>query len=139
MSSSLFYDCYAPYESYPSTVYVNGDKKFGEIKKGDILYSLNYYGIKELVVTKPWHEAKGYCYISLEKKKNINFGPSNCANVFSDSKNNSIIYYDNTIIGTNKESVINEQLKNIENEINNEENRLKNLRNEYEKINKLKE
>ena len=40
MSSSLFYDCYAPYESYPSTIHVDGDKSFGEIQNNDSLYIL---------------------------------------------------------------------------------------------------
>ena len=31
MSSSLFYDCYAPYESYPSTIHVDGDKSKEEL------------------------------------------------------------------------------------------------------------
>ena len=42
MSSSLFYDCYAPYESYPPTIHVDGDKKFGELRNNDILYILIY-------------------------------------------------------------------------------------------------
>ena len=34
MSSSLFYDCYASYDTYPDTEYIEGDKKFGEIGIG---------------------------------------------------------------------------------------------------------
>ena len=43
MSSSLFYDCYAPYESYPYTEYLNGDKTFGDVGIHDVLYCLNEY------------------------------------------------------------------------------------------------
>lgn len=41
MSSSLFYDCYAPYETYPSTEYVEGDKKFGEIGKSYFTFKID--------------------------------------------------------------------------------------------------
>jgi hypothetical protein len=113
MSASLF-DSYADYEPYPSTDYVEGDKSFGELKNGDIIYALKFISIKdgfswtELKVEREWHTTKGHCYLGCvdgKKKKIINFGPSNCANVFSDAKSNSIVWYDDMVIGTNKESV----------------------------------
>ena len=126
MSSSLFYDCYAPYESYPSTFKNDGDKTFGELKEGDVLYLLHYsmdkgeeeytYKIVPLTVTKPWHESKGHCYITCVEDKNkkhyINFGPSNCWNVYEESKNSSIVCYKterswrSEYVGTNKDNVI---------------------------------
>ena len=33
MSSSLFYDCYAPYESYPHTIHIDGDKSGAEYER----------------------------------------------------------------------------------------------------------
>lgn len=47
MSSSLFYDCYASYETYPDTEYVEGDKKFGEVGIGGVLYYKNILFFKE--------------------------------------------------------------------------------------------
>ena len=76
MSSSLFYDCYASYETYPDTEYVEGDKKFGEVGIGGVLYCLDRYDtLSELKVTNPFHVAKGRCYITIKGRgKNIDFG-----------------------------------------------------------------
>ena len=121
MSSSLF-DSYTDYESYPTTEYVEGDKSFGELKSGNIIYGLEYlpskdgYKWNELEVNNEWHEAKGHCYLGYtdgKTKKNINFGPSNCANVFHYAKSHSIIWYKNMIIGTNKKSVYEKLFENL--------------------------
>ena len=113
MSSSLF-DSYDYYESYPSTEYVEGLKTFGELKENDIIYGLSFVSLdkgfefEEMKVTKEWYESRGRCYIGCiigKKKMNINFDPSNCANVFVDAKRNSIVWYDNMIIGTDKNVV----------------------------------
>lgn len=118
MSSSLFYDCYAPYESYARTEYVDGDKTFGEVGVGDILYGLGMYGeIKELKVKTPFHVFLKHCYITIEGKgNNIDFGPSNCANVL-EARDKSIVYYNGRVIGTNKESVKNAMCSRIECEV----------------------
>jgi len=118
MSSSLFYDCYAPYETYPRTEYVEGDKKFGEIGIGGILYCLDRYDtLSKLEVTNPFHVAKGRCYITIKGRgKNIDFGSHNCANVL-EARDKSIVFYEGGIIGTNKESVISEAVNAITKEI----------------------
>ena len=123
MSSSLFYDCYAPYESYPSTIHVDGDKSFGEIQNNDNLYILIYdhkgYRFDELKVINSWHSSRGNQYISClrgKKKFNINFGPANCWNCGHNSKENSIILYNGYIIGTNKESIYNYECKKLQEE-----------------------
>lgn len=123
MSSSLFYDCYAPYESYPSTIHIDGDKSFGELQNNDILYILIYdcegYRFDELKVSNSWHASHGHQYISClrgKKKFNIDFGPNNCWNVSYESKENSIILYDGYIIGTNKKSIYNYGLKKLQDE-----------------------
>ena len=123
MSSSLFYDCYAPYESYPSTIHVDGDKSFGEIQNNDNLYILvcdcKGYRFDELKVIKSWHLSRGNKYISClrgKKKFNINFGPTNCWNCGHESKDNSIILYNGYIIGTNKESIYNYKRKKLQEE-----------------------
>ena len=126
MSSSLFYDCYAPYETYAETVKIEGCKNFSEIKIGDILYIIehdnNGYHFVELKVINPWHEAKGKCYISClkgKKKFYINFGTIHCGNVIYGSKYSSIVFYDGYTIGTDKESLYNYKhdvmLKHLEN------------------------
>ena len=118
MSSSLFYDCYARYETYPRTEYVEGDKKFGEIGIGGILYCLDRYDtLSELEVTNPFHVAKGHCYITIKGRgKNIDFGSHNCVNVL-EARDKSIVFYEGGIIGTNKESVISEAVNAITKEI----------------------
>ena len=118
MSSSLFYDCYAPYETYPRTEYVEGDKKFGEIGIGGILYCLDRYDtLSELEVTNPFHVAKGRCYISIKgRDKNIDFGSQYCSNVL-EARDNSIVFYGGGIIGTNKESVISKAVNSLTKEI----------------------
>lgn len=123
MSSSLFYDCYAPYESYPSTIHVDGDKSFGELQNNDILYMFirdcEGYRLDELKVIKSWHLSHGNKYISClrgKKKFNTNFGFTNCWNCGHESKDNSIILYNGYIIGTNKESLYNYKCKKLKEE-----------------------
>lgn len=121
LSSSLFDNWGSSYEPYPNTDYVEGDKKFGELKKGDILCALSEdldgnYQLEELIITNPWYNAKGHCYISCKrngKRYYINFGPWNCANVSVYGPGTSIIYYDDMVIGTNKISIYNAKYKII--------------------------
>lgn len=121
LSSSLFDNWGSSYEPYPDTEYVKGDKKFGELKKGDILYALSEdldgnYQWEELIITNPWHNAKGHCYISCKrngKRYYINFGSWNCANVSVYGPGTSIVYYDDMVIGTNKISIYNAKHKII--------------------------
>ena len=126
MSASIFDNWGSSYESYPNTDYVKGDKKFIELKGGDILYALGEdldgnYQWEELIITNPWHNAKGHCYISCKKsngkKYNINFGPNNCTNVNVYGPDNSIVYYDDSVIGTNKESIYNAKYKIMSKEL----------------------
>ena len=135
MSSSLFYDCYAPYETYPRTEYVEGDKKFGEIGIGGILYYLDRYDtLSELEVTNPFHVAKGRCYITIKGRgKNIDFGSHNCANVL-EARDKSIVFYEGGIIGTNKESVISKAANAITNEIGQARMKCKSLEKRLHKI-----
>lgn len=118
MSSSLFYDCYASYDTYPDTEYVEGDKKFGEIGIGGILYCLDRYDtLSELEVTNPFHVTKGRCYITIKGRgKNIDFGAHKCTNVL-EARNKSIVFYNDNIIGTNKESVVKTKCNSIEKKI----------------------
>jgi hypothetical protein len=138
MSSSLFYDCYAPYETYPDTEYVEGDKKFGEIGIGGILYCLDGYDtLSELEVTNPFHVAKGRCYITIKGRgKNIDFGSQCCVNVL-EARDKSIVFYDGSIIGTNKESVIAKRHNIITKEIEQTRMKCESLEKRLRKINSL--
>jgi len=72
-------------------------------------------------------ETKGHCYITCvegkSKKHHINFGPSNCMNVYSDSKDSSIVCYKSEhnlgseYVGTNKDNVIKRERQCYESEI----------------------
>ena len=131
MSSSLFYDCYATYDYnnyYSPTKYVDGDKRFVDIKDGDILYFLKRNNILEIKVSRSWHMARGCYYISLNsnKIKAINFGTCHSGNTL-ESKNKSIVYYDGYIIGTNKDSVINMAINDINDSINDIDKEISNL------------
>lgn len=150
MSSSLF-DSYDFYESYPSTEHVDGLKTFGELKENDIIYGLSFISLdkgfefEEMKVTKEWHESRGHCYVGCtigKKNMNINFGPSNCANVFVDAKRNSIVWYNNMIIGTNKNVVWETKmnaLKNMYEAVKKEyEEKLNRLELKIELLNKIK-
>lgn len=136
MSSSVFYDCCAPYEYYSRTIKVKGYKNFGDIKAGDTLYMIvrdsNGYSFVELKVTNPWHIEKEKYYISCLKGKNgfyINFGSANCDNVIHDSKNSSIVFYNGYTIGTSKEVIYNYKNEKLLEEF-------KEIKEQYDMINK---
>ena len=127
ISSSLFDIC--EYSSncnqgYLLTKKISGNKGFGELKPGDIIYKLvyknnNYLWI-ELSVTKEWHIKKGRCYISClcnKEKINIDFGPSSSANVTVDSFTGSIAVDGNEVIGTSKECVFKFKLNYLKEEL----------------------
>ena len=71
---------------------------------------------------------EGCYYISLNsnKIKAINFGTCHSGNTL-ESKNKSIVYYDGYIIGTNKDSVINMAINDINNSINDIDKEISNL------------
>jgi hypothetical protein len=84
MSASLFY---SDMSNIPQNylVYIDGEKKFGELQKNDVIYigmykydSIKIYEVK-LKDTK-FHTSKDYCvYLSLDNKrfKKATFGPKN--------------------------------------------------------------
>lgn len=128
MSASLFY---SDMSNIPKNylVYINGEKKFGELQKNDVIYigmykydSIKVYEVK-LKDTK-FHTSKDYyVYLSLDHKrfKKATFGPKNgnrwfgveygsySTNLIPDSSI-CVAYdmsYDNiTAFGTNKDTVI---------------------------------
>ena len=120
MSSSLFYDCYATYEYDKSatTDFVEGEKTFGELEEGDIIYSLDKYQLKKHTVVKPWHGAHGKYYITLDKKVTICFGYLGNA---VGKKKNSIAVYNYTIFGTNPKCVIDKKINMLSDNISENE------------------
>lgn len=108
MSSSLF-DSFVGYEGFPYTSYSEGDKKFEEIDKGDILYYVSRNGdIEEIISNGRMKKNKHHLILSTSrngKRFILNFGPLNIGNVY-DSYKNSIMSFEKGYIGTDKKSVV---------------------------------
>ena len=123
MSASLFYsDMSNIPENY--LVYIDGEKKFGELQKNDVIYigkykydSIKIYEVK-LKDTK-FHTSKDYyVYLSLDNKrfKKATFGPKNGSRWFGQGYSYSTelipessicVTYGNLVaFGTNKDTVI---------------------------------
>lgn len=123
MSASLFYSYMSNIpENY--LVYINGEKKFGELQKNDVIYiamykydSIEVYEVK-LKDTK-FHTSKDYyVYLSLDNKrfKKATFGPKNTSRWFGQGYSYSTelipessicVTYGNLVaFGTNKDTVI---------------------------------
>ena len=123
MSASLFY---SDMSNIPQNylVYIDGEKKFGELQKNDVIYigmykydSIKIYEVK-LKDTK-FHTSKDYyVYLSLDNKrfKKAMFGPKNGSRWFGQGYSYSTelipessicVTYGNLIaFGTNKDTVI---------------------------------
>lgn len=124
MSTSLFYsDMSNIPENY--LVYIDGEKKFGELQKNDVIYigmflydSIKIYEVK-LKDTK-FHTSKDYyVYLSLDNKKfkKATFGPKNGNRWFGKEYGSystelipessiCVTYGDLVAFGTNKDTVI---------------------------------
>ena len=108
MSTSLF-DSGGAYVYYPATSYMNGDKTFGELDKGDFLYLRVGKTFKEIEVRGKLKKYKGHLLLpisGLHKERNIDFGPVNCHNVIVDAPKNSMVSHYFGLIGTNKISIL---------------------------------
>lgn len=106
---STLFDSGGTYESYPATSYMNGDKTFGELDKGDFLYLRIGKTFKEIEVRGKLKKYKGHLLLpisGLYKERNIDFGPVNCHNVIVDAPNNSMVSHYFGLIGTNKKSIL---------------------------------
>ena len=134
MSASLFYsDMSNIPENY--LVYINGEKKFGELQKNDVIYigmykydSIKIYEVK-LKDTK-FHTSKDYyVYLSLDNKnfKKATFGPKNGSRWFGQGYSYSTelipessicVTYGNLVaFGTNKDTDIEYIKKGIDDSI----------------------
>lgn len=116
MSSSIFD---SGYDMYPETKYIDGDKKFGELVKGDFIYNYCPYTNKlsKFVVRKGLHHREGYLVISVKSSNDsrksiyVDFGECGCQSV-ERAKDRSILfdYSGNATYGTNPKSLIKEQI-----------------------------
>ena len=142
MSASLFY---SDMSNIPQNylVYIDGEKKFGELQKNDVIYigmykydSIKIYEVK-LKDTK-FHTSKDYyVYLSLDNKrfKKATFGPKNGSRWFGQGYSYSTelipessicVTYGNLVaFGTNKDTVveyikkgINDSIKQTNEQIN---------------------
>jgi hypothetical protein len=134
MSASLFY---SDMSNIPQNylVYIDGEKKFGELQKNDVIYigmykydSIKIYEVK-LKDTK-FHTSKDYyVYLSLDNKKfkKATFGPKNGSRWFGQGYSYSTelipessicVTYGNLVaFGTNKDTVIEYIKKGIDDSI----------------------
>ena len=123
MSSSLFDSCAVDYSSYyyATTKYSDGDKKFEDVDKGDILYFVSYQGkLEEITANGKLKKSNGKLILSTTKGGKrfiVNFGSLNVGNTY-DGYRNSMIGISDGYLGTNKQSVIsqliNEQQKELD-------------------------
>ena len=114
MSASLF-DSGVTYESYPSTSYMDGDKTFGELDKGDFIYLRVGKTFKAIEVRGKLKKYKGRLLLpisGLYKERNIDFGPVHCHNVIVDAPKKSMVGHYFGLIGTNKKSILTTLLNN---------------------------
>lgn len=119
---STLFDSGGTYESYPATSYMNGDKTFGELDKGDFLYLRVGKTFKEIEVRGKLKKHKGRLLLpinGLYKERHIDFGPVNCHNVIVDAPQNSMVSHYFGLIGTNKKSILTTLLNNANMEYKN--------------------
>lgn len=112
---STLFDSGGAYVFYPATSYMNGDKTFGELDKGDFIYLRVGKTFKEIEVRGKLKKHKGHLLLpisGLYKERNIDFGPVNCHNVIVDAPKNSMVSHYFGLIGTNKKSILTTHLNN---------------------------
>ena len=112
---STLLDSSGTYVFYPATSYINGDKTFGELDKGDFIYLRVGKTFKEIEVRGKLKKYKGRLLLpinGLYKERNIDFGPVSCHNVIVDAPQRSMVSHYFGLIGTNKKSILTTLLNN---------------------------
>ncbi len=143
MSESLFYELREESslgEACPTTKYIDGDKSFGELEKGDALYCIDRGGnLSSLSINNGWHKSLGIFRITTSDPyfRNINFGTEDNWKTKHVSKNGSVVFLNGFIIGTNPNSVINEMKRELERQIHYSNERVKVLEKILDKVNAL--
>lgn len=112
---STLFDSGGTYDFYPTTSYMDGDKTFGELDKGDFLYLRDGKTFKKIEVRGKLKKHRGRLLLpinGLHKERNIDFGSVLCHNVLVDAPKNSMVNHYFGLIGTNKKSILTTLLKN---------------------------
>lgn len=112
---STLFDSGGTYEAYPATSYMNGDKTFGELDKGDFIYLRAGQTFKEIEVRGKLKKYKGRLLLpisGLYKERNIDFGSVLCHNVIVNAPQRSMVSHYFGLIGTNKKSILTTLLNN---------------------------
>ena len=112
---STLFDTGGTYDFYPTTSYMDGDKTFGELDKGDFIYLRVGKTFKEIEVRGKLKKHKGRLLLpisGLHKERNIDFGSVLCHNVLINAPKNSMVSHYFGLIGTNKKSILTTLLKN---------------------------
>ncbi len=164
-SASLFADCFGGYNDIaPNYIeYNEGDKKFGELKSGDIIYVYSYSNENLIEVNvKGFKEHGGKIYISTESFKlnpnskyckssnKLEIGPTGGGRMGADdegtvrdyspnkAKDSSICvsFGEGYAFGTNREEVLNYAKKDITKSIQKIQNNIEKLQAEIESLNK---
>lgn len=141
MSSSIFDPLYSSYNNYyPSTIYSEGDKKFEEIGKDNILYYISRCGeIEEIISNGQLKHSNGKLILSTIRKGKrfiVNFGTLNVANVLECYKR-SMVWFENGYLGTNRQSIIKQLIKEEQEKIEKVNVTLSSLKNHITKLNEL--
>ena len=142
MSSSLFDLCIGDYSyHYATTKYSDGDKKFEDVDNGDILYYVSYQGeLEEITANGKLKRSKGKLTLSTTKGGKrfiVDFGSLNVGNTF-DSYGKSMIMILDGYLGTNKQSVISQLIKEQQDELDKLYKRTNSLEVRINQLNNLK-
>ena len=122
MSSSLFDSGVGDYSYYYApTKYVDGDKRFEDVDKGDILYFVSRQGdhIEEIISNGKLKRSNGKLTLSTNrsgKRFIVNFGTLNYTATY-DGYENSMVWIPGGYLGTNKQSVISQLIKEQQEEL----------------------
>ena len=139
---STLFDSGGTYESYPATSYMNGDKTFGELDKGDFIYLRIGQTFKEIEVRGKLKKYKGRLLLpinGLYKERNIDFGSVSCHNVIVDAPQNSMVTHYFGLIGTNKISILTTLWNNALVEHNNVSEQLKQIKTKIDNLTSMLE
>lgn len=103
--------------SHVTTKYCDNDTKFGDLKIGDEIFILDNKSceIKVGIVTKEWKERNGKVSMWVNKKC-LSFGTDGSFNLIN-SCNDSIAYFQEFMLGTNKKTLIDTKKKILEEEL----------------------
>lgn len=139
---STLFDTGGTYDFYPTTSYMDGDKTFGELDKGDFIYLRVGKTFKEIEVRGKLKKHKGRLLLpisGLHKERNIDFGSVACHNVIVDAPLKSMVSHYFGLIGTNKKSILTVLLNNANKEYKNVVEQLEYLKSNIDNLTSMLE